>query len=118
MRGQEETFTIQARHRRGAPRESPTTRSLVAAMSVEELRSFCQVPVDISLELLDRAAVLTLGLADNNVYFTQEQFVAGLCFPISSLVKQFLYFTQAPPVLIHPNVFWILMGCSVLNSPY
>ena len=26
-------------------------------MSVEELRFFCQVPADISLELLDRAAV-------------------------------------------------------------
>ena len=42
----------------------------------------------------------------------------GLHFPILSLVKQFLYFTQAPPTLIHPNVFRILMGCSVLNLLY
>ena len=33
-------------------------------------------------------------------------------------MKQFLYFTQAPPALIHPNVFQILMGFNVLNSLY
>ena len=42
----------------------------------------------------------------------------GLRFPILSLVKQFLYFTRAPPTLIHSNVFRILMGCSVLNLLY
>ena len=72
-------------------------------MSVEELRSFCQVPVDISLELSDGEAVSTIGEADNAVYFTR---------------KQFLHFTQAAPVLIHPNVFRILIGCSVLNFLY
>ena len=33
-------------------------------------------------------------------------------------MKQFLHFTRAPPVLVHPNVFQILMGCSVLNLLY
>ena len=33
-------------------------------------------------------------------------------------MKQFLHFTRAPPALIHPNVFRILMGCSVLNFIY
>ena len=42
----------------------------------------------------------------------------GLRFPIPSLVKQLMHFTQAPPMLIHPNVFRILMGCNVLNSLY
>ena len=41
-----------------------------------------------------------------------------LHFPISSLVKQFLHFTRAPPTLIYSNVFRILMDCSVLNSLY
>ena len=41
-----------------------------------------------------------------------------LCLPIPSLVKQFLHFTRAPLAFIHPNVFWILMGCIVLNSIY
>ena len=48
-RGQEETSTIQVGRRRGTSRESPTIRSPVAAMSVEELRSFCQVPTNVSL---------------------------------------------------------------------
>ena len=26
-------------------------------------------------------------------------------FPVSSLVKQFIHVTRAPPALIHPNVF-------------
>ena len=29
-------------------------------------------------------------------------------------MKQFLHFIKVPPALVHPNVFWILMGCSVL----
>ena len=117
-RGQEETSTSQVGRRRGTPRESPIASSLVAAMSVEELRSFCQVPVDISMELSDRATVSTVGGENNAIYFTGEQFVAGLRFPISSLVKQFLHFTLAPPAVIYPNVFRILMGCSVLNLFY
>ena len=96
----------------------PTASSLVATMSVEDLRSFSQVPTGISLELSDGASVPTIGGADNSIYFTQEQFVVGLRFPIPSLVKQFLRFTRAPSTLIHPNEFKILMGCSVLNFLY
>ena len=39
-RGHEEAFISQVRRKRGIPRETPTISSLVAAMSVEELRSF------------------------------------------------------------------------------
>ena len=69
-RGEEETSTSRARCRRGAPRESPTANNLVAVMSVEELRFFCQVSIDISLESLDKAVVSTIEWADN-----REQFV-------------------------------------------
>ena len=96
----------------------PTASSLVVAMSVEELRFFFQVVIDISLKLLDGEAILIVEWADNSVYFTREQFAAGFRFPISLLMKQFLHFTWARPALIHPNVFRILMGCSVLNSLY
>ena len=41
--------------------------SLVASMSVEELRSFCQVPDGISLELSDEPTFSTIGQADNAV---------------------------------------------------
>ena len=87
-------------------------------MSVDELRSFNLVPADIILEVADDPTAPTIGGVDNVVYFTREQFAAGLRFPIPSLVKQFLQFTRAPLALIHPNVFRIRMGCSVLNSLY
>ena len=70
-RGEEVTSTNRAERRRLSPRESPSASSLVVAMSMEELRFFCQVSADISLELLDIAAVSTLGWADNSVYFTR-----------------------------------------------
>ena len=41
MRGQEETSTSQVGRRKGFNRESPIAGSLVASMSMEELRSFC-----------------------------------------------------------------------------
>ena len=92
-RGREETSTNQARRKRGTPRESPTASSPVATMSVEELRSFYQVPADINLEFSNGATVSTVREANNVVYFTPEQFATGFRFPISSLVKQFLHFT-------------------------
>ena len=87
-------------------------------MSVEDLRSFRQVHAAIRLEMSDGAATLTTGATDNAIYFTREQFAAGLCLPVPFFVKQFLHFTRAPPALVHPNVFWILMGWSVLNFLY
>ena len=117
-RGHEETFTSQAGCKRRTSRETPIVSSLVAAIFVEELRSFSQVLADIRLEVADGLATPTIEGADIIVYFTSEQFTAGLRFPIMSLVKQFLHFTRAPPALVYLNVFWILMCCSVLNLPY
>ena len=117
-RGQEKTSTSQVGHKRGSSRESPYESSLVASMSVEEFRSFSRVPDGISLKLSVGPTFSTVGQADNVVFFTREQFVVELRFPVSSLVKQFLHVTRAPPMLVHPNVFWILMGYSVLNFLY
>lgn len=52
------------------------------------------------------------------IYFKKEQFIARLCFLISSLIKQFLYFSQIPPVYIYPNVIRIFMRCGVLDALY
>ena len=87
-------------------------------MSVEEFRSFNQVPTNIRLEVADGPTASTIRGADNVVYFTREQFVVGLHFPVQTLVKQFLNFIRAPPALVHSNVFRILMGCIVLNLLY
>ena len=86
-RGEEEASTSRVERRRGALLGIAHYKQFVAAMSVEELRSFCQVPTDVSLELLDGVVVSTVGWADNTVYFTREQFATRLRFPISSLVK-------------------------------
>ena len=117
-RGHEEASTSQAGCKRGTFRKTPTVSSLVAAMSVEDLRFFRQVLAAIKLETSEGAATSTVGEADNAIYFTREQFAAGLCFLVPSLVKQFLHLIRASPALVHPNVFWILMGCSVLNFLY
>ena len=85
---------------------------------MEELRSLCQIPDNISLELSDCLAISTIGEVDSVVYFNQEKFVAGLCFLVSSFVKQFLHVSRPPPTLVHPNAIRILMGCSVLNLLY
>ena len=53
--------------------------------------------------------------AHNTIYFTKEQFNAGLRFPLSSFFKEFLHYTQIPPTYIHPNIVRVLMGCSILN---
>ena len=50
--------------------------------------------------------------------FTWEQLATEICFPISSMVNQFLHFSRAPPTLIHQNVIRILTGCRVLNLLY
>ena len=59
-RGQEETSTSQVRLRRGSNWELPTVSSLVASMSMEELRSFYRVPDNISLELSDGPTFSTI----------------------------------------------------------
>ena len=115
MRGQDETSISQVGRRRGPIRELPSASSLVTSMSMEELRSFYQIPDSISLELLDGSVVSTVGEVDSIVYFTWEQFTTGLHFLVSSLVKQFLHVSWAPPTLIYTNAIWILIGGSVLN---
>ena len=117
-RGQEETSTSQARCRKGLGRDTPSTSSIVSSLSMEDLRSYCQIPNNIDFRLPDGLAEFTISKEDGAVYFTQEQLAAGLRFPVLSLVKQFLHFSGASPALIHPNVIRILTGCSVLNLLY
>ena len=75
---------------------------------------FC-IPNGVSVQLVDREAVSTEKSADNAIYFSKEQFNAGLRFSLPSLFKEFLHFTQIPPAYIHPNIVRVLMGYSILN---
>ena len=69
-RGYREVSNSQAGRQRVTLRETPITSSLVAAMSVEELRLYNQVLAEIRLEMLDDPTTSTVGEADNIIYFT------------------------------------------------
>ena len=117
-RGQEETFTNQAGRRWGPSQESPSASIIISSLSMDEVRSYCQIPNDIDFELSEGPAESTMGEEYNAVFLTWEQLPAGLRFLVSSLVKQLLHFTRAPLTYIHPNVIRVLTGWCVLNLLY
>ena len=91
-----------------------------AEKSLDKLnvREFCErfyIPNGVLVELVDGEVMTTEKSEDNVFLFTKEQFNAGLRFPLPSLFKEFLHFTQIPPAYIHPNMVRVLMGCSILN---
>ena len=91
-------------------RGTRSTSHIVSSLTVEELRSYCEVCENIELKLMDEPDESTLGGEHNVVFFTHEQLVVGLRFPVPALVKQFLHFTRALPALVHPNVIRIPIG--------
>ena len=117
-RGEEGTSTSQAGRRRGPVRGTRSTSHVVSSLTMEELSSYCKIPENIDLKLMDEPDESTLGGEHNAVFFTREQLATGLRFPMLALVKQFLHFTRAPPALVHPNVIRILIRYSVLNFLY
>ena len=117
-RGQEETSTSQVGRRKGPDRDTPSTSNIISSLSMQELRSYCQIPGNIDIELPDSPTECTIGEGDGVVYFTQEQLAVGLRFPVPSLIKQFLLFSGVLLALVHPNIIRILTRCSVLNLLY
>ena len=116
VRGREETST--SGRLGGRPRARPSISNVIASLTMEELKVYCEVPNNIDLRLMERADDPTPGGEHNGVFFTREHLAAGLRFPIPAIVKQFLHFTRAPLALIHPNVIRILIGSCVLNHLY
>ena len=116
VRGREETST--SGRPRGWPLAKPSASNIIASMTMEELKVYCEVLDSIDLRLMERADESTLGGEHNGVFFTREHLAVGLRFPVPAIVKQFLHFTRAPPALIHPNVIRILIGYCVLNHLY
>ena len=113
VRGREETST--SGRPGGRPRAKPSASNIIASMTMEELKIYCEVPNYIDLRLMERTDESTQGREHNGVFFTREHLATGLRFPIQDIFKQFLHFTRAPPALIHPNVICILIGICVLN---
>ena len=102
----------------GRLRATPSASSIILSLTMEELIAYCEVPDNINLWLMERADESTLGGEHNGVFFTREHLAAGLRFPVPTIVKQFLHFTQAPPALINPNVICILIDSCMLNHLY
>ena len=75
---------------------------------------FC-LPNGVSVQLVDGDAMSIEKVGHNAIYFIKEQFNVGLRFPLSSFFKEFLHYTQILLAYIHPNIVWVLMGCSILN---
>ena len=115
-RGREETST--SGRLGGRPQATPSVRSVIASLTMEELKVYWEVPDNINLRLMERADDSTLGREHNGVFFTREHLAVGLRFPVPTIVKQFLHFTRVPPALIHPNVIRILIGSCMLNHLY
>ena len=69
----------------------------------------------ISIHLVDGAPTSIEKGSPNVIFFSKEQFNAGLLLPLPSFFKQFLHYTKIPPDFIHPNVVRVLMGCNILD---
>ena len=78
-------------------------------------REFCErfcIPNGVSVQLVDGEAMSTEKAANHAVYFSKEQFNTRLRFPLPSLFKEFLHFTQIPLTYVHPNIVRVLMGAA------
>ena len=106
-RGEEETSTSQVGRKWGLALGTRSTSSIVSSLTMEEFRTYYEIPDNIDLTLMEKPDESTLGGEHNVVFFTREQ-----------LVKQFLHFKWVPPALIHLNTIRILTGCSVPNLLY
>ena len=65
----------------------------VDKLNMREFRERFCIPNGVSVELMDGEVVSTEKSTNDVIYFTKEQFNAGLRFPHPSLFKEFLHFT-------------------------
>ena len=64
-----------------------------------EFRAHFHIPNNIPIQLIDSEPLSSTDLPNNMMYFTKEQFAAGLRLPIHFLFKKFFHFTQIPQAL-------------------
>ncbi|RVW47958.1 hypothetical protein CK203_096807 [Vitis vinifera] len=86
-------------------RVSEAGEKAIDKLDVKEFwERFC-IPNDVYINLVNEEADMPTEKGEENVIlFTKEQFNAGLRFPLSALFKEFLHFSQIPPIFIHPNL--------------
>ncbi|RVX04132.1 hypothetical protein CK203_015518 [Vitis vinifera] len=97
-------------------RVSEAGEKAIDKLDVKEFRERFCISNDVSIDLVNEEATMPTEKGEENVIlFTKEQFNAGLRFPLPALFKEFLHFSQVPPIFIHPNLVRVLMGCSIIN---
>ena len=69
-RGQEVTSSSQAGRKRGPTRGTPSARSIISSLTMEELRAYCDVPDNIDLTLMEELDESTMGGEHNSMFFT------------------------------------------------
>ncbi|RVW70518.1 hypothetical protein CK203_056139 [Vitis vinifera] len=100
-------------------RVSEAGEKAIDKLNAKEFRERFRIPHDVLIDLVnEEAAMPTEKGGKNAILFTKEQFNAGLRFPLPALFKEFLHFSQIPPIFIHPNLVRVLMGCSIINMLY
>ena len=82
VRGQEENSTSQVGCKRGPSRESPSASNIISSLSIDEVRYYCQIPKDIDFEWSEGLTESTVGEEYNAVFFTLEQLIVELRFPM------------------------------------
>ena len=70
-RGEEGTSTSQAGRIKGPVRGTRSTSHIVSSLTMDELRSYCEIPENIDLKLMDEPNESTLGGEHNAVFFTR-----------------------------------------------
>ena len=71
-RGEEETSTGQASRKRGPVRGTHSASNIVSSLTMEELRTYCEIPDNIDLKLMEKPDESTLSGEHNAVFFTRE----------------------------------------------
>ncbi|RVX07509.1 hypothetical protein CK203_025112 [Vitis vinifera] len=86
-------------------RVSEAGEKAIDKLNAKEFRERFRIPHDVLIDLVNEEAAMPTEKGGKNVIlFTKEQFNAGLRFPLPALFKEFLHFSQIPPIFIHPNL--------------
>ncbi|RVW13458.1 hypothetical protein CK203_096609 [Vitis vinifera] len=87
---------------------SEASEKAIDKLNAKEFRERFLIPHDVLIDLVnEEAAMPTEKGGKNAILFTKEQFKRGLRFPLPALFKEFLHFSQIPPILFTPT----LSGC-------
>ena len=85
---------------------APSASSIIASLTMEELKAYCEVPDNIDLKLMDRADESTLDGEHNGVFFTPGASRSRATLPRASHSQAiFTFYPGAPgpcPPQCHP----------------